>query len=561
MRFLDTSRIRTRFDERVIAADGTELSLDLYLPPEPGSYPVLLNRTAADNNRVGRASISPPPAERCKALAAQGYIVASADVRGRGDSGGRFVPFIHEAEDGAATVAWLRTMAECNGRIGVFGSGYGAFCAWAAAVADGHVDAIASISPFGAIGEGQVHRGGAVRLDWLFWMHLVAGRTVQPPSVPPWPRIHRHVPLATMDDALGREDIWWGQWLEHLDRHDPYWASLDLAERIAATRIPGLHVTGWWDGQVGAARYYYEAACRCGERQTLIIGPWDTAAVRRPCRSVGGFDFGPRSVIDLDETLVGFFDVYLRHCGDPVHTQSRMFITGRNEWVSCDTSPFDGKEIFDLYLSSASGANTRRGDGRLSGVQPKDHAVDTVVHNPDVPIDFQPQFVSFAATASTAGCSLEQSHITGRDEALVFTSAPLQQPITVLGRPKVVLSVRTNAADADLCVLLSDCFPLGTRDFHLAHGAIRLQMLPGFQPGQLVTVELTLDAVAHRFYPGHQIRLTLTPSLFPLYARNMQSRGYATAIVPAVAEIELHHGPSMGTLLRLPLAPSIQEDD
>jgi len=194
-RFLDTSGIRTRFDERVQAPDGTQLSVDLYLPPRPGRYPVLLVRTAADNNRAGRQGISLPAAERWKGYAAQGYVVAAGDVRGRGDSDGRFTPFLNEGDDGAATIAWLRSFDECNGKIGLLGSGYGAFCAWAAAVAAGGVDAIASISPFGAVGEGLVHRGGAVRLEWLFWMHLVGGRAVQPANVPDWRNIYSHWPL------------------------------------------------------------------------------------------------------------------------------------------------------------------------------------------------------------------------------------------------------------------------------------------------------------------------------------------------------------------------------
>ena len=144
MRFIDTSRIRTRFHERIYAADGTALSVDLYLPPEPGSYPVLLNRTPANNNRAGRVGISDAPSERWKRLAAQGYIVAAADVRGRGDSEGAFVPFAHEASDGAATVKWLRSLDEANGQVGLFGSGYGAFCAWATACVDKNIDALVS---------------------------------------------------------------------------------------------------------------------------------------------------------------------------------------------------------------------------------------------------------------------------------------------------------------------------------------------------------------------------------------------------------------------------------
>jgi len=566
MRFLDTSRIRTRFDERVLAADGTEMSVDLYLPPEPGRYPVVLNRTPADNNRAGRAGISLAPAERWKAFAAQGYIVAAADVRGRGDADGKFKPFVHEGDDGAATIAWLRGLDECNGKIGVFGSGYGAFCAWAAAVTDGQVDAVASISPFGAVGEGLVHRGGAVRLDWLFWMHLIGGRSVQPPNAPPWKAIYRHWPLQTMDEALGRSDIWWKEWLDHLDREDPLWKPLDLADRIAVLRVPGLHVTGWWDGQAASAHYYYQAARRSGAPQQIIIGPWETASTRRPAAQVGGFDFGPRSVLDLDETMAGFFHAYLRGNGaadlnaeghgrpQQDEAQIRLFVTGRNEWVTTPNWPYDSAETVELHLSSTLGANTRRGDGVLCVTAPNAMRQDRVTHNPQVPVEFQPQFVAFAAGANPQGFTLDQAHLSAYDEALVYTADPLQRLLTVFGRPTVTLTVRTTAPDADLYVLLSDNFPLGIRDLHLGHAALRLATLKSFKAGTPVTVVLELDAIAHDFLPGHQIRLTVTPSLYPLYARNPHVREYTCAREPAIADIELLHGPAAVSVLTLPLA-------
>lgn len=557
MRFLDTSRIRTQFDERVRAADGTELSVDLYLPPEQGQYPALLTRTLASNNRSGRPGISVAPAERWKAFAAQGYIVAAADPRGRGDSDGIFVPFVHEADDGAATVEWLRKHPECSGRIGVFGSGYGAFCAWAAAVRDGCVGAVASISPFGAVGDGFLHNGGAVRLDWLFWMHLFAGRTLQPVNIPPWPAIYRHLPLSELHNALGREDIWWRQWLEHLDPQDPFWAPLDLAEHIARLKAPGLHITGWWDGQIAAARYYYNAARRSGAPQRLVIGPWDTAAVRHPVSRVGGIDFGPRSVIDLDETLAEFFDARLRRSESSrsatlAAVQSHVFVTGRNEWVSCEDWPAESATALVLYLDSSLAANTRRGDGTLREVPPSESRVDVSTHNPAVPVDFQPQFVSFAPGAN--GLTLDQGHITCRDEALVYTSAPLKRAVCVFGRPRVTFAVRTTAPDADVYVLLSDCFPLGARDLHLCHGATRLALLRSFSQGEVLRVDLVLETIAHDFLPGHQIRLTLAPSLFPLYARNLHNSNYTMAHESTIAEIELSHGPNEPASLVLPLA-------
>ncbi len=543
MRFFDTSRIRTRFNEPVVAVDGTVLSLDLYLPSEQGSYPILLHRTPANNNRDGRAGISLAPAERWKALAAQGYIVATADVRGRGDSEGEFTPFHNEAQDGATTLAWLRQHPESNGQFGVFGSGYSAFCAWATAVADGNVDAIASISPFGAVGQGLLHNNGSVRLDGLFWMHLIGGRSIQPANVPPWPRIHRHLPLQTMDEALGRSDIWWREWLNHLDPDDAYWEPLNLADRIKTLNTSGLHITGWWDGQLAAARDYYLAASQSRASQHLLIGPWDTAGVRRPQAKVGGFDFGPRSVFDIDEVMTAFFDQKLKGQASPlVPENARVFITGRNEWLDTQGWPKADSTPVDYHLSADLGANTRRGDGQLTVGPVENTSPSTVTHNPDRPILFQPEFISFATGANPQDFVLEQAPITARDEALVYTSAPLEKIATVRGRPGIVLTVKTDAADADLFVLLSDSFPLGSRDLHLSHGAIRLKTLDHFRPGEEIAVELELDELAHDFLPGHQVRLTVTPSLFPLYARNLQGGDYTHDTAPVLAEIELRQG-------------------
>lgn len=557
MRFLDTSRIRTRFDVRVPARDATELSVDLYLPPSSGSYPVLLTRTAADNNRVGRPGISLPPAERWKAFAAHGYIVAAADVRGRGDSDGVFVPFMHEATDGADTLAWLRSLDECNGKIGMFGSGYGAFCAWAAAVADGNVGAIVSISPFGAVGRGLVHNGGAVRLDWLFWLHLVGGRSVQPTHVVPWRTVHMHTPLMSLADALGRDDIPWREWLERLNPQDPRWAPLDLADPIAGLNVPALHVTGWWDGQLNGARCIYEAARRSRASQQLIIGPWDTAAVRRPRAQVGGFDFGPRSLLDMDETTLKFFADCLREDRTAdVEPATRVFVTGRNEWMSLDGWPAPGDSRLTLQLSSTFGANTRRGDGLLSTEFKRGADRDVVTHNPDVPVEFQPQFAGFAAATQLLNVTLEQAHITGRDEALVYTSEPLTESLLVLGPPSISFTVVTSAADADLYVLLSDTFPAQSRDLHLSHAAVRLGTLEGFAPNRPVHVRLALSCVGHEFLPRHQIRLVVTPSLFPLYARNLQGTDYLAGHAVTIAEIELLHLSSGPAQLTLSIAQS-----
>ena len=58
--------------------DGIRLATDLYFPPEPGRYPVLLERTPYGKHQSVMVSIGAP-----EFLAANGYVVAVQDARGR----------------------------------------------------------------------------------------------------------------------------------------------------------------------------------------------------------------------------------------------------------------------------------------------------------------------------------------------------------------------------------------------------------------------------------------------------------------------------------------------
>jgi uncharacterized protein len=342
---------------------------------------------------------------------------------------------------------------------------------------------------------------------------------------------------------------------------------LDLFKAIEGLNVPALHVTGWWDGEMASTYGYYQAAAGSGAPQSLIVGPWTTAGSRRPKQQVGGFDFGPRSVLDMDEEMLRFFECHVRHRspgGEGLdeslltsrvygrRAQAKLFITGRNEWVEHETWSETTQNSLTLQLSSTQGANTRRGDGTLAADAPHTDRVDTITDNPQTPVYFQPDFVSFAAGANPREFTLEQAHITARDEALVYTTAPLRAGVFVLGRPRVSFTVLTSAPDADLYVLLSDSFPMDSRDLHLSHAAIRLATLDAFVPGAPAHIELKLNAVGHEFAVGHRIRLTVTPTLYPLYARNPHAASYTNADSCNVVELELWHGPSAPAELVLP---------
>jgi hypothetical protein len=72
-------KVRRQFDMRIPMRDGISLSADVWLPAEPGRYPVLLIRTPY--LKTGELFRFP---EHGAFFASRGYVLVVQDVRGRG---------------------------------------------------------------------------------------------------------------------------------------------------------------------------------------------------------------------------------------------------------------------------------------------------------------------------------------------------------------------------------------------------------------------------------------------------------------------------------------------
>ncbi|MEB3234810.1 MAG: CocE/NonD family hydrolase, partial [Cyanobacteriota bacterium] len=106
-------------DQTLICRDGTALVARVWQPATEGTWPVLLMRQP-----YGRAIASTPTYAHPSWYAAAGFVVVVQDVRGSGDSGGRFAGFAQEASDSAETVLWARRLSGSNGRLGSYGFSY-----------------------------------------------------------------------------------------------------------------------------------------------------------------------------------------------------------------------------------------------------------------------------------------------------------------------------------------------------------------------------------------------------------------------------------------------------
>src|SRR3984957_10633 len=113
------SGVRLERAVRCTMSDGVVLVSDHYYPAAPGPHPTLLMRQPYGRDIASTVVYAHPVW-----FAAHGYNVVIQDVRGRGGSEGDFYPFRNEGRDGAETIAWLRSRAESNGRVGMYGFSY-----------------------------------------------------------------------------------------------------------------------------------------------------------------------------------------------------------------------------------------------------------------------------------------------------------------------------------------------------------------------------------------------------------------------------------------------------
>ena len=121
--------------------------------------------------------------------------------------------------------------------------------------------------------------------------------------------------------------------------------------------------------------------------------------------------------------------------------------------------------------------------------------------------------------------------LASRPDVLVFQTAPLQQPVQIVGPIEAELWVATDGPDTDFTAKLIDVHP-PSADYPrgyamiLTDGIKRLRYAedPSHprlrQPGEVVHLRVTLFPTANLSMPGHRIRLDISSSNFPKFDVN-----------------------------------------
>lgn len=535
--------------------DGVKLATDVYRNESATKAPVILMRTPYDRTRQ-KAN-----AER---YAASGYVVVIQDCRGTRGSEGVLAPYNNEGQDGYDTIEWITHQSWCSGRVGMMGGSYVGAVQWQAAAEN--PPGLVTIAPQATWSSfyRNLYLGGAVRLSLISgWL---ASNTPKPEGVTPADMnvALLRLPLSDVDEAIGWPMPWLDAYLNH-PQPTGFWTRLDLTSRLPELQLPVLHVVGYYDffsresvdNFVIMRNQARDPSTR--KQQRLVLGPWDHGTIGKS--QVAEVDFGPEATLDVTAIQLDWFDRHLKQnpaaLAKPL-APVRYFSMGDNVWRDAESWPPEGFTETSFYLHSDGKANTRRGNGRLSRTAPtSNQPSDTFAADPSRPVPACPVTETRPLKAAVWG-PVDQSVLEDRDDVLVYSSGPLEKPLTFAGTVTARLSVSTDTPDADWIVKLVDVRPDGVA-INLATGILRgryrnsLVKPEMMKSGEVYEITVDLGPCAATIAPGHQLRVDICGSLFPLHDRNPNTAEGIFSAKTAIATEQIHHKPGMLSRIILPV--------
>jgi putative CocE/NonD family hydrolase len=542
---------RVLSDLMVEMRDGISLATDVYLPDTDGPFATVMIRLP-----YGKTVDYCGVAEIARHWNRKGYAFVGQDCRGTYGSGGVFDP-AHphsEAEDGHDTVAWVAEQAWSSGRVALTGESYYSLTSFAAASIP-H-PALACIVPgdFPVDRFDGTYRNGCLRLAaealWAIWWtdpvgHPVPGEPL--PTVDVW-----HLPTAGMARAAGLPNHYFDELVKFSQPGSRYWEYRCRREAHDAIEIPILHFCGWYDNYLGQQLRdwkRYRRLDRSGGRNFLMIGPWSHEGPSGPAERVGIVPVVEDGTHRWDR-MQAFYDRYLMGLENGFEDEPRVsyFVIGADEWRGADTWPPPGGEPQTWYL---------HGGGGLSTEAPGDEQPDTYAYDPADPVAW-----TVGTNPWTFGLNLtDRRPVEARPDVLVYTSAPLPEPVEVIGDMSAHLHVSSDAVDTDFTAALVDVFPDGAANL-IQDGILRMGLREPergrqlLEPGRVYEVEIDLWAIAYRIPAGHRLRVEISSSEFDRYDRNLNTAalpGEGSDIV--VAHQTVFHDASRPSHVSIPVRP------
>jgi uncharacterized protein len=485
--------------------DGARLAARIWLPRDAEQRPVpaLLEYIPYRKRDVtrGRDATNHPY------LAGHGYASVRVDMRGSGDSDGVLTDeYTHEEiEDAVAVIRWLSEQRWCDGNVGMFGISWGGFNSLqVAARRPEALKAIVTASSTDNLYVDNMHyMGGCLLGDNLSEATVMFAFN----SLPPDPAIVGDRWRDMWLERLEGSGLWLEQWLEHQHR-DEYWRAQSVSEDYSAITCPVMAVGGWADGYTNAV---FRLMRHLDVPRKGLIGPWGHKYPH---------DGAPGPAIGFLQEMVRWWDHWLKGTDTGVMDEPMIrawkqdsvppetsYEKRPGHWIAEPSWPSPNVEEEVRYLAPH----------RIHAEPPEPHAHGELSLQSPLSVGmFAGKWASYAALPDLPYDQREED-----GGALVFESAPLREPLDLMGLPRVTLDLQADRPVAMVAVRLSDVAPDG-RATRVTYGILNLTHRHGsekptpLEPGERVQVEVELNGIAQTFPAGHSLRLSVSTSYWPL---------------------------------------------
>ena len=421
------------FDKSLTLKDGVKLISRIWLPKDKGPWPALLMRQPYGREIASTITYSHP-----QWWASKGYMVVIQDVRGQGSSGGIFKGFSQEASDTSETHEWVRSLNDCNGKLGLYGFSYQGLTQLTGTIDSIPPDCLTPAMTGLDIKNHWSSNGGA------FWWHnnIVWGLQIAA------------LKMRKENNSLGWEEIrlsledqsFLRKGLDIIKKYDPNNFVLKWNENLQNDKAfseikpisswlkkPMLIIGGLWDPHLKGALDLYQKSISAGGKPDLIIGDathlnwWEGS----------------------QKTLLDFFDKNLKNDRKKNVINSLKKITIWN--ISLKKWDIIENERFTEYkfgLESDGTANVNIVDGSLL-MNSKGSGWFSIVHDP-----WRPCHSDGGHLGPSPGI-FNRNFIDKRLDVGIFQTNSFQEDLKISGIPLIETSVRSDQPSFDICIALS----------------------------------------------------------------------------------------------------------
>jgi putative CocE/NonD family hydrolase len=299
------------------------------------------------------------------------------------------------------------------------------------------------------------------------------------------------------------------------------------------------------------------------DNQYLVIAPVLHCSYTRATENT---IVGERSVgdarLNYDAQIYSWFDFWLKGKQNDFKENTprvQYYTMGSNKWQSSETWPPSNAKMETFFLQSGGEANSLFGDGKLMSKKPgeQDNA-DAFTYDPMNPVTSYGGNVCCTGNAVKGG-SFDQQVMETRNDILVYTTDPLNEGVEVSGSIETMLYISSDVKDTDFTVKFIDVYPDGSA-YNLDETIQRVRYREGYdkelfmEKGKVYKVNLTPMSTSNYFEKGHRIRIEISSSNFPRFARNMNTGGNNfDEKYGVVAHNRVHHSNEYPSQIRIPI--------